>query len=499
MIKNIVANFFGRFWGIFSNFLFIPLYIDFLGFDNYSLISFTLIIAGVMGVIDAGLSGTLSREFARADRSREDKVGVFRTLETVYFLLMAVSVLIVFLITPFVVDTWLYNEGQKYPELVFYIRIVAIEICLQLLFRFYKGGLLGLEKQVVANVWQIAWGVVRNGLIVLPIFFYPNLEVFFLWQLGSSIVFALFLKGVLSKSFGMTFLVRPGIDWTVLKGVWKFAGGILLIALIAAINTQLDKFAISSLVSFENLGFYTLALTVARISGLLINPISVATLPRLTTMFSGNRNHEATVLYNKINMIVIILIFTIMFTIMFYGEQIIWVWTGNMELAKNASPLASVLVFGYAMLSLQTMPYNIALANGYTKLNNIIGVASLFLTIPSYIFATKYYGALGAAYAFSIIQTLITLVYVFLIYKKYLVGVTNLKFYARYFFFPLVLAFVFIYPLSRTDLLDLSDRILSFVCLGGLFGVSLVAINLILVPKRSLMEVVRIGVAKKTD
>lgn len=73
MKKNIIANLIGRFWGILSNFLFIPFYIKLLGFESYSIISFSLMIAGIMAVLDAGLTATLSREFARNDKNEEQK------------------------------------------------------------------------------------------------------------------------------------------------------------------------------------------------------------------------------------------------------------------------------------------------------------------------------------------------------------------------------------------------------------------------------------------
>ena len=72
MIKNIIANFIGKFWSILSGFLFIPLYINYLGFESYSIISFGLVISGLMAIMDAGLTATLSRELARKDNSHED-------------------------------------------------------------------------------------------------------------------------------------------------------------------------------------------------------------------------------------------------------------------------------------------------------------------------------------------------------------------------------------------------------------------------------------------
>ena len=78
MLKNIVANFVGRFWSILSNFLFIPLYIHYLGFESYSVISFTLVVAGLMAILDVGLTATLSREFARKDTASDEKVKIFK-------------------------------------------------------------------------------------------------------------------------------------------------------------------------------------------------------------------------------------------------------------------------------------------------------------------------------------------------------------------------------------------------------------------------------------
>ena len=40
------------------------------------------------------------------------------------------------------------------------------------------GGLLGLEKQVKANIYQIGWGILRNGLVIFGIWLVPSLEMF---------------------------------------------------------------------------------------------------------------------------------------------------------------------------------------------------------------------------------------------------------------------------------------------------------------------------------
>ncbi|OWP85195.1 hypothetical protein BWK59_01230 [Flavobacterium davisii] len=51
-----------------------------------------------------------------------------------------------------------------------------------------------IEKQVEANVCQIGWGILRNGLIVIEIIFIPSLLMFFIWQTVSTILFTDYLR-----------------------------------------------------------------------------------------------------------------------------------------------------------------------------------------------------------------------------------------------------------------------------------------------------------------
>ena len=72
------------------------------------------------------------------------------------------------------------------------------------------------------------------------------------------------------------------------------------------------------------------------------------------------------------------------------------------------------------MGAIGTTPYNIAIANGYTKLNNVLGMVSLAITIPGYWLVVKYYGALGVAYLYCVVQILTMLILVYIVNKKFI-------------------------------------------------------------------------------
>jgi O-antigen/teichoic acid export membrane protein len=450
MIKNILANFIGRFWSILSNFLFIPLYIHILGFESYSIISFTLVIAGLMAVLDSGLTATLSREFARNDHSREEKISVFSTLQTLYLGIVSVVIIVVIVLSDVIASKWLNLNAISSEQVSVVLKIISFDIGFQLLMRFYTGGLLGLEKQVKANIYQVGWGILRNGVVVLAILIKPTLMVFFTWQSASTILFAIITGLILKKDLTGTlkFDLTLNIERDVLKKIWRFAGGMLLISLVAGLNTQMDKLAISKLLPVESLGYYTLAISLSMGIIVLVNPISIALLPRFTALYSEGESIKASILFHRVNIIVAIMVFSVMANMSFFASELIWIWTGNAVLSANASQFVPMMALSAAMLAIATIPYNIAISNGYTKLNNLLGMLSLVITIPGYWIATKQFGPMGAAVTYCVVQSVITVIYIFVINKKFLHEKQWSNLYLRQFILPLVIATVFAFLFS---------------------------------------------------
>jgi len=123
--KNILFNLIGKFWSIFSIFIFIPIYIKYLGFESYSLISFTLIIAGFLAFLDGGLTATLSREFARKDNSLNKKKQIFKTIESSYLLIISLCIIIVFGLSDFISNSWLKLDNLNSNDVSYFIKIIS--------------------------------------------------------------------------------------------------------------------------------------------------------------------------------------------------------------------------------------------------------------------------------------------------------------------------------------------------------------------------------------
>ena len=491
MKKNILANLIGRFWGILSNFLFIPFYIKLLGFESYAIISFSLTIAGIMAVLDGGLTATLSREFSRKDKEEKEKIKVFTTLETLYYFLLVLCISLIFLFSRAIATNWITTTAFSIDQISYFLNILSFEVGFQLLLRFYFGGFFGLERQVEANTYQVGWGILRNALVLIPIYFFPKLEIFFLWQAASTLLFTIILKFVLQKRLGeKMFSFKLKIDKVVIRNVGEFAGGMMLIALVSALNTQIDKLTISKLLSIENLGYYTLAIALAQGLIILVNPVSAALLPRFTAYYSTSKNDEATELFSKSSLMISIVIFSIMTTMSFFAKDIIWIWTGSQNIAEKTYKFTPLVLFSYAMLALAILPYNIAIANGSTKLNNILGIFSLILTMPGYYIFTKKFGTIGAASVFCFVQVLVTFVYFYFINKKFL----HLNFVRDILLsriiLPLIVTGLVVFCLQLIPNYFSDNRLLSVTWIGIITFATLIISLGIFIPKKEILSMI---------
>ncbi len=490
--KNILANLVGRFWSIFSIFLFLPIYLDFLGIENYSIITYTLIIFALGVIIDSGLTTSLSRDFARADIKKPIKLKLLRSIESIYLLLIVVIIITLFSLSNYIAYNWINLTTVHPSDVSFLIKICSIDVGFQLLLRLYINGLLGLEEQVKANLYQIGWGIVRNGLVVIILFLKPTLEFFFIYQTIVTIIFVVLLRisliKVLIGKYEFNFLFK--IELSVLKNSWKFVVGVTIIALVAALNTQVDKLMIGKLLPIETLGYYSLAVSLAMGIMVLVNPISMALLPRFTKLYSLNEFKKASDLFHDYFSLAVILSFSAFSIMFFFSKEIITLWINNPDLADKSHIYLPILAFTGAMLAISLLPYNIAIAKGHTRIFKIGGITTLIITIPLYWFSIKLYGPIGSAYVYCLVQSIAVLVYINLINKKFINLKSTFKMYIHDLIFPFIISFTVAYMFSFIPIWAINNKLLlfSWISLAAVFCVC--SSLFILVPIKKIKKII---------
>jgi O-antigen/teichoic acid export membrane protein len=144
---NIVANIIGRAWGFVSVYLFVPLYLHFLGIEAYGLVGFYSTLLGVLAFADMGFTATLNREMARLSvrkDSAEEMRDLLRTYESTYLCISSVLAIIIWALAPLIAVRWLHSNVLQPNEIAVAIRLMGVATAFQLPSGLYIGGLMGL-------------------------------------------------------------------------------------------------------------------------------------------------------------------------------------------------------------------------------------------------------------------------------------------------------------------------------------------------------------------
>jgi len=420
LLKNTVANTISRFWSIISIYLFVPLWIKYLGIEGYGIINFYTVLVTIFAFADAGLTATLTREFARENVPLNYRANLLRTFEYIYIGIGLFIIIFVFIFSNNIVDLFLKTDNINRETLNTSVRLMGIILGVQLMYTLYNGGLMGIQKQVLSNSLNVIYSFSRSALVLIPLYFFPNVICFFLWQLVS-----LFLVCIISRKKIYSFIVNNDIvesNFSYLKNIWRYSLGMALMAIISALNTQLDKLLVGNILSLKDFGYYSLASNVGQLILMVCLPIGQAFYPELVRLVSVNDKSKLLLYYRGLSFLVATVAFAIGFVVISCTYDYILIWTSNSEISEIISTPAKLLIVANIFLSLQYSSYFLALSYAYTRTNVTIGIASLiFFPFLVYFLVTNY-GLNGAAIPFLILNVIGFFLLSYLIINRFLKG-----------------------------------------------------------------------------
>ncbi len=399
--KNILANFAGSAWQTLMGFIFIPLYIKFIGIESWGLVGIFATLLATFGLLDMGLSSTLTRELARLSpltQKKQEMCDLVRTLEIIYWSIAILIGITIILLNPLLTNHWIKPEHLSIKTVKQALLIIGLVVSFQMPITFYSGGLIGLQKQALFNTIKIFISTLRNaGAILILWLVSPTLKTYFLWHLIISIIHTIILATFLWKVLP-TGERKASFKKQLLKKIWKFAAGVSGITILAVILTQLDKIILSKMLPLKIFGYYTLASMIAMILSRITAPIFQSIYPRFTQLISIGDEQRLTRLYHEVSQFIAVLIFPITIVITFFSYEILLFWTKDPSIAEKTHRLVSILICGTAINGIMNIPYALQLASGWTKLSVLKNVIAVILFIPIVIYSIKKYGAVGASF-----------------------------------------------------------------------------------------------------
>ncbi|MGE8359079.1 hypothetical protein [Pseudomonas sp.] len=363
---NLLANYVGQFWVAAAAFLFIPLYIKFLGVEAYGVIGFFAVLQAGMSILDAGVAPALNREIALYSVGRSTGAPrLIRSFEILGFLFFLFFASLLYLLSDWVSGGWLRSASISDDQINFSIVIMGGVVFLRFFEALYKSVLVGFQRQVLLNFFNVLFSTIRNGgAAVVLMFDGASLERFFVWQLFTSFGAVLVCSIVVYKLLPMR-EIGFFVDFDCLANVKKFALGAMSAAVLAFCLGQMDKILLSYNLTLIEFSHYALSATVAGVLSLLVGPVSQAIYPHLVSidLFSSR------VFYYRQAVRVVSLVLTPVATaFVFFPKIIIYGWSGSYELSEAVSVYLPLLAAGNLFSGIMVLPFMLEYVSGRVSL-----------------------------------------------------------------------------------------------------------------------------------
>jgi O-antigen/teichoic acid export membrane protein len=421
--RNVIANYVGQAYAVILNIATVPIYIRLMGAEAYGLIGFFAFLQVWFQLLDFGLSQTLAREVARYCGGVGDAIAlrtVVKTIETVFLGLSALSGGLIVVFSQWIAEHWLRPQELQSYSISASIKAMGAIVAIRLMVSPYRGLLMGFEKQLWLNAFTIVTSTSRvvAAFICFRIFTASAL-VFFLSQLAVAVLEAVILSAVAHRALPTVpagSRIKP--TYRCLHNYIGFTSTIAFTASIWLIVTYSDRVVLSKLLSLSEFGYFTAAATMAFAVTIVASPASNALVPRLTKLSAAGRIADALSLYRVFTRWVCSVAFPVGAVLACFPERVLWVWTGNAQLATYAARPLVLYAIGNAIFAASAFPYYLQLAKGDLTMHLYGNIVLALVIVPAIIYAGIHHGASGTAAVWLAANLLYLVLWIPLIHKR---------------------------------------------------------------------------------
>ena len=423
--KNVLANYLGQGWTALMGLAFIPLYIRHLGVEAWGLIGFMSMLQAWLTLLDMGLTPTLSREMARfqaGEHSAQSIRDLLRSMELIFGGVAVAVVAVVWLLAPWAATHWLNATRLPVATVAQAVALMGFVLAARMLEQVYRGAIQGMQRQVWLNSVQSIVATVRwAGAVGVLMWLVNSIEAFFFWQ---GIVSLLSVMLMASQTYRwLPSGARSGrFDRVALGRIRSFATGMAATTLLVLLLTQVDKLLLSKLVSLEDFGYYALAASVASALYFLISPIATAASPRLTELVAKGEQQVVIELYHRASQWLAAILIPVALVMATFSQPLLLAWTGDVGLARQAAPLLSLLALGTMCNGLMNVPYVTQLAYGWSGFAVRVNIVAVCFIVPAIFWSVPRFGAIGAAWAWFVLNAGYVLVSIHFMHRRLLPG-----------------------------------------------------------------------------
>lgn len=400
--RNVIAIYAGQIYAILISVAMPPFYVKYLGFEAFGLVGFFTMLQAWFLLMDMGLTPTMAREVARFKGGIAEALSLRRLLRSLEAVFLGVAVLgagCLILGADQIAGTWLKAEQLSTKEVTRAIEIMVLLCALRWMSELYRSVIAGYEHMLWLSVFSAGVSTVRSALAI-PLFIWISNDItdFFLFQLGVSVIETVVLT---LKAYALLPTVATSAtlwNWKPLKGVMGFSLTVASANLVWIAASQTDKLILSGLLSLADYGWFSLAVLAASGVLLMTSPLSAVLFPRLSALHAQGNQAAMILLYRKATHWFGILVWPVCAMLAAQAERILWIWTGDTQLAAQAALTLCLYALGNGAMAIGGFPQYLQFAQGQLRLQLLGGSLFALLLVPCLFWTATTYGIAGAGW-----------------------------------------------------------------------------------------------------
>lgn len=405
--NNVAANYLGASVSAIAPILALPWYISIIGAKYWGLVSFVVVLQGILGLVNAGLAQALIREISSLIAAKEigqKKIAaILYGFERIYWGFSICAGLLVACFADSIVSHWLKLGDIPVETGRQVIYAAAVIFAVQFPVSIYRSVLFGCGHQVKQNIVASSATVLRHLGGVTVLYIQGSIVTYLVWNALASLIETLVTAKL---SWGSLQVKRSAMHWDYpeMRKVFLLTIGLSASVFLGILTLQIDKIVLSWSLPVEQLGYYAIASAVS--IGLLqvFTPITSAVLPRVVQL----QAHASEL--RKLNlkllgiMVAIVSVGALLYAIA--GKVLLTLWLRDVQVVAVVFPVLSLLLVGTAMNAIYSVGYVNWVAAGSSRKVLAVNSIALALSIMLLPFFIERYQLIGAAFGWVTINSI---------------------------------------------------------------------------------------------
>ena len=404
-----------------------PIYISKMGADTFGVISIFLLLQSIFFSMDVGINTILIKATAEFRRNQLEISSFtqyikFAKLFFIYTTILATSIFLIF--GPDFLGT-LIGENNRYSQqnLNQIAALLFTAVFLRWYAIFQKSFLMGFEKFV-----PISWIILLSNFIRFPLIIpflgsvEEPLKMFFQIQIFCSIL-ELFLYQFhikrLFKHYKLD-LKKVKVRWINIKPQLLLGTSIFISSIIWSLTSQVDKLIISTLSNLSDFGLFSGALLLSTVITFGARPLISTFTPNFLKNYSSDSVNIWFDEFRKGFLFIIIIVSSILFSIIYFAETLLLIWSSNEKLASTFHLAIQFYSIGNYATVLSGIFFVLYLAEGNLRPHLILSFIFTLIYLPSLSIAFYFFKFNGAGFLWMVLNSFLCIFYITLVMKKYL-------------------------------------------------------------------------------